>query len=187
MATGDGRHTIVNAAARAAAWAVVCAAVALALTLLVPTLFGFHRYVITGESMTGAYDRGSIVFARDVPVRELRVGDVITYVPPPGTGVHGAVTHRIVAIKRGRDGRRVFRTKGDANPVADPWTFTLPHLSQARVVAGLPLLGYVPAALGIRAVRIAVIGLPALIIVLLSLGDLRRDLRPPRRMKGAPV
>jgi signal peptidase len=122
--------------------------------------------------MSGAYDRGSIVFARRVPVSSLEVGDVITYTPPAGTGVRSRLTHRIVSVARTRDGERVFQTKGDANPGPDPWRFTLPHREQARAAFGVPLVGYVPAALSVRELRMLVIGLPALVIALLSLIDL---------------
>ena len=54
-------------------------------------------------------------------MKSLKVGDVITYRPPPKSGPEGLVTHRIRSI--GRDPKTkapVFRTKGDANAVADP-------------------------------------------------------------------
>ena len=60
--------------------------------MILPGLFGYQRYVITSGSMTGTYDRGSVVFADVVPVSDLRVGDVITYTPPPGSGPDGLVT-----------------------------------------------------------------------------------------------
>ena len=72
--------------------------------------------------MSGTYDKGSLVLDEVVPVADLEVGDVITYMPP--TGDH-LITHRIAWIGRGAGGARIFRTKGDANPVADPWTFKL--------------------------------------------------------------
>ena len=93
--------------------------------MVVPALFGIQRYVIVSGSMTGTYDRGSVVFDQVVPVASLKVGDVITYRPPAGAGPDHLVTHRIAAITADQSGGRVFRTKGDANEVADPWTFTL--------------------------------------------------------------
>jgi len=105
-------------------------------------LAGFQRYVIVGGSMTGTYDLGSVVFDRPVPVRELRVGDVITYLPPPDAGVPHLVTHRIAQI-RSVDGHTVFRTKGDANPAADPWRFQLDAPTQARVQLSVPYVGFV--------------------------------------------
>ena len=36
----------------------------------------------------------------------------------------------------------MFRTKGDANESADPWTFTLAKGEQARVKLGVPYVGF---------------------------------------------
>jgi signal peptidase len=142
--------------------------------MLVPALLGLDRYVITGDSMAGAYDRGSIVYERQVAVGELEVGDVITYTPPPGAGPQGKVTHRIVSIEE-RAGERVFRTKGDANRARDPWTFTLDQPVQARVEFAIPYLGYAFAALSVREVRMVVIGAPALLVAVALLAGLWRE------------
>jgi signal peptidase len=162
--------------AKSVLWALVPAlALGLAALMLVPAALGYHRYVITGDSMTGAIDRGSIVFDDEVPVSELAEGDVITYDPPQSSGVEGPVTHRIVEIKEGRGGAPKFRTKGDANETADPWTFTLNQPTQARVAFHVPYVGYAFAALSIRWVRILLIGLPALLIAMTLLRRMWRD------------
>jgi signal peptidase len=122
--------------------------------------------------MTGTYDLGSVVFEENVPVEDLRVGDVITYVPPAESGIKTLVTHRIVAI----DGD-TFRTQGDANPQVDPWTFELNAATQNRVRFHVPYVGYAFIALGDRATRMAVIGIPAAIIALYSLVELVGALR----------
>jgi signal peptidase I len=133
----------------------------LAALMLVPPLLGYERYVIEGGSMGGAVPRGSIAYEEVVPTEQLRAGDVITYRPPHGTAL---VTHRIVSISDG-----AFRTKGDENAAPDPWTFTLPSETQARLAFHLPLAGYVIEALGMRPVRMAVLGGPALAIALTAL------------------
>jgi signal peptidase len=148
----------------AAATTALVAALLLGALMLVPPLAGYERYVITGGSMTGSIDRGSIVYARPVPVADLRVGDVITYSPPAGAGPAGKVTHRIVWTGRGASGARAFRTKGDANRSADPWRFELRRSTQARVVAHVPYAGYAIAALAVRWVRVLVIGVPAALV-----------------------
>jgi signal peptidase len=153
----------------------VAALLALGALMLVPAVFGLKRYVIAGGSMDGTYDRGSIVYERAVPVSHLRVGDVITYTPPPSAGVRGRVTHRIVWASRDRGGARAFRTKGDANQSPDPWRFTLTRPTQPRVAFSVPFAGYAFAALGIRSVRIVVIGLPALLVAFSALAGLRRS------------
>jgi signal peptidase len=151
----------------------------LAGAFILPTAFGLERYVITGSSMDGSIDVGSVVFSEVVPVSDLRVGDVITYMPPPDSGVDNLVTHRIVKIKG-----NVFRTKGDAVPQRDPWTFELTSASQARVKYTVPYVGHLLIALQDRAVRFGLIGLPAGLILLISLGQAvnvvrRRDQDPP--------
>lgn len=146
-----------------------------AAVMLVPALLGLQRYVITGASMTGTYDRGSLVFSEVVAVDELQVGDVITYRPPRPSGWDGLITHRIVAIDEDRRGRPVLRTKGDANESRDPWRFVLSGDRQARAVAGVPYLGFAFAALGIREVRMALIGIPALLVAAGLLAGLWRD------------
>jgi signal peptidase len=143
--------------------------------LALSVLMGWQRYVITSGSMTGTYDRGSLVLDEVVPVAELAKGDVITYRPPAGAGPDGLVTHRIVEIARGDDGARVFRTKGDANASADPWTFTLPQAEQARVKTGVPYAGFAVAALGRKDLRMLFVGVPAALIALMSLAGLWRE------------
>jgi signal peptidase len=141
--------------------------------ILLPGLLGLQRYVITGGSMTGAIPKGSVVYSRITPVGQLKTGDIITFTPP---GMSGAVTHRIVAVEEGPDGQAAFRTKGDFNEAADPWNpITLNEPQQARYVFHVPLLGYALAALSMRSVRIALIGLPAVLIALSLLWSLWRE------------
>jgi signal peptidase len=155
---------------------LIAAGILLGALLITPGLMGWERYVIVSGSMTGTYDRGSLVFDEVVPVKSLKVGDVITYRPPRGAGPEGLVTHRITRIGRDpKTGERVFRTKGDANKGADPWTFTLPDQVQARVVAGIPHVGYVLAALAQRELRMLIVGLPAALIALFVMAALWRD------------
>ena len=148
--------------------AATCLLAVLAALMILPAALGYERYVIGGGSMGGAVPRGSIAYEERVPVGALRVGDVITYTPP-GRGDH--VTHRIVSIAPGG----VLRTKGDANSAPDPWTFTLPAREQAVLRFHIPVAGYAFVALGIRWVRMLVIGLPALLVALVVLRDARRE------------
>ena len=154
---------------------------------LLPSLLGFERYVITGGSMTGTIDKGSIAFEKARPVEALAVGDVITYLPPAQSGVGNLVTHRIVEISPGVGGSAVLRTKGDANPDADPWTFSLTARAQPVVDFSVPHVGYVLIALADRQTRILAIGIPASLVALLSLVELGRNLRDAARSSRAGV
>jgi signal peptidase I len=163
----------IRSVGRWATGAALLAAVVVAMLVLLPSLFGWQRYAIVSGSMTGTYDRGSLVLDEVVPVGELKVGDVITYTPPAGDHL---ITHRIAWIGRDPSGARAYRTKGDANPVADPWTFRLDRPTQARVRVGVPYVGYALMALGRRDVRTLVIALPAVLIALITLAGLWKQL-----------
>jgi signal peptidase len=145
-----------------------------AAAMLALPLMGYERYVITGGSMSGSIERGSVLFAKAVPTSDLKVGDVITYTPPRGSGPEGLVTHRIVAI-RSEGGKRLYKTRGDANRSVDPWEFELPRPTQARAAFDVPYAGHVLNALSGRQVRMIAFGLPAAIIALMMVLRLWRD------------
>lgn len=145
-------------------------AVVLAALMVLPTLLGYERYVIVSGSMEPTIPVGSIVYDEVVPVEDLEVGDIITFVPPPEFGISDPVTHRIHSITVAGDdtgiaGQLVFQTKGDANSDVDDWQMTLDGSDQARVVRHLPYVGYVYIALSKPWVQLLLIGLPALGIV----------------------
>ena len=154
--------------ARISATAALVAIVVSAALIVVPALLGYQRYVIDGGSMGPAIARGSIAYDEPVPVSALRVGDVITYTPPPGAPVQTQLTHRIVSIHG-----PVIVTKGDSNRARDPWSFTPRGRTEARVAFHLPLLGYVLAALSLRWLRMLIVGVPALLIATEAVGRLR--------------
>ena len=125
-------RTITTLLRTAAVTLAVVAVAAIAAVMLGPVVAGYERYVITSGSMTGTYDTGSVVYAKAVPTADLAIGDVITYAPPAGESPTALVTHRL-ARSPAAPGQLVYRTKGDANPDADPWGFELSAARQARV------------------------------------------------------
>ncbi|MCW2990854.1 MAG: signal peptidase [Solirubrobacterales bacterium] len=138
---------------------------AIAGVMLVPAVLGYHRYIILTGSMTGTYDPGSLVFDKPVPTSTLKVGDPITYAPPPGASPNQKlVTHRIWKVLPGPNGQRAFITKGDANPHEDAWKFTLPQPTQDEVKFSIPYVGYIFMFLSVREFRTALIGIPALLM-----------------------
>ncbi len=172
----DGPSTVTAAAVAAPAGrrrvllttATLLATAALAaycLLLVVPSLLGFQRYVLTGGSMEPTMHRGSLVFDRVTPVEDLVVGDVITYVPP---GESRPLSHRITSVTRDRTNGLVFTSKGDANEAGDPWKFTLDDRVQAKVVFTVPWAGYPLWVLGSPLSRLLLIGGPAMAIAVLT-------------------
>lgn len=83
-----------------------------------PSVLGITPLVVLSGSMSGDapdhIEAGDMIFVGPVKPAELKVGDVITYME--GSTV---VTHRIIEILPGEDGKLLFRTKGDANNTAD--------------------------------------------------------------------
>lgn len=108
--------------------------------VLLPIGLGLDRYVMSGDSMDAGEHgiaQGTVLFEREVPISEVRVGDVITYRPPESAGVEGMVTHRVVAIRAGG-----VVTQGDAEPERDPWVLRGDPATVSRVDFTLPLVGY---------------------------------------------
>lgn len=175
------RRRVLTRLAGAVVNVVVAVTMVGAVAWIVPTLLGYERYVITGGSMAGSIEKGSVVFSRPTPVADLAVGDVITYLPPPDSGVTTLVTHRITAVRDGADGARTLRTRGDANAAVDPWRFSLTGDLQPVVVFHVPVVGHVLIALADRSTRMLVVGLPATLVALVALGQLVAGLRGPRR------
>lgn len=155
------------------------------LAYLAPSVLGYERYVITGGSMSGTIEKGSVVLENKVPVDDLAVGDVITYLPPADSGVTNLVTHRIVAIGTADDGSRLFRTQGDANPQPDPWRFSLTAETQAVVRHSVPHVGWAVVALADREVRMLLVGGPAVVVALAAAVQLTRAVRGERRGTGS--
>ena len=83
-----------------------------------PQVLGVTPLVVLSGSMSGDapdhIEAGDLIFVVPVEAQDLKVGDVITYME--GSTV---VTHRIIEIITGEDGKLQFRTKGDANNTAD--------------------------------------------------------------------
>lgn len=166
---------------------VVAAVLLLSLAFILPSLFGYERYVITGGSMSGTFEKGAVAFERTVPVEKLKVGDVITYLPPPDSGLSTLVTHRIVTA-RTTDAGVVLRTQGDANADPDPWRFTLHDTVQPKVEFTVPAVGWLFLGLADREIRMLLIGVPAVLVALHSLREIVQALREAaakRRMRPA--
>jgi signal peptidase len=146
--------------------------------VLLPIGLGLERYVMSGDSMDAGdhgIAQGTVLFERAVPVGDVRVGDVITYRPPPSSGVDGMVTHRVVAIRAGG-----IITRGDAEPARDPWVLRGDPPTVSRVEFTMPLVGYAYLLVADPGIW-ALVVLSAAVLALLLSGELwkRRRVSPP--------
>ena len=138
----------------------------LAMLLWGVRLFGFRVLVVQSGSMEPAYDTGSLVYIRNVKPAALKEGDVITF--NSGKGIR--VTHRIMEVVE-QDGRRTFRTKGDANDHGDHGLVD-PMTIEGKVVFSIPYLGYLTAYIQSLPGIYAAISAAAVILVLMVLPDM---------------
>ena len=112
----------------------------LCLGIVAVRLSGLATYIVTGGSMEPSIHKGSLVFVQPVDPTEIVIGDIITFQQYDQT-----TTHRVIAITPS-DAGLVFKTKGDANPVADPEDKTFP--SKVGIVRGaLPVAGSIASSL----------------------------------------
>ena len=99
--------------------------------------------VLTG-SMKGTYDPGSIVVVRPIKPADLEVGDTVTY--QIRSDEPDVITHRVVGLSFGPDGKRRFITRGDANGANDPAPVKEGQV-RGTVWYHVPLVGYASTAL----------------------------------------
>ena len=111
---------------------------ALCFALVAIRASGLGTFIVTGGSMEPSIHKGSLVLVQPVSPSEISVGDVITF-----EQYDQITTHRVISIGASTAGL-VFKTKGDANVVADPEDKTF--AAQVGVVRlAVPVAGTVAA------------------------------------------
>ena len=73
---------------------------------------------VASNSMYPTLRVGDLLFVKGVKPEDIRVGDVVIFIKPTGTGER--IVHRVVSIKR-VDGKVLITTKGDNNPSSIYW------------------------------------------------------------------
>ena len=84
------------------------------------SIFGYRMFTVATGSMAGVYEIFDVIAVKDCDVKKLKVGDDIAYQGSRG-GLEGMlITHRIIKIEEGADGKLTFVTRGVSAPAADP-------------------------------------------------------------------
>jgi signal peptidase len=114
---------------------------------------------------------GSIVFYSKIPAAKVKVGDVIVFSRPDIPSER--VTHRVYKIGTSSTGR-YFETRGDANGAPDDWR--VPAVGTGwKATFHIPIVGYILYDLQSTAARLLLLVVPALLLGLITLGELWRD------------
>jgi signal peptidase len=103
----------------------------------VPTIFGHKSMIVLTGSMAPKINPGDIIITNSAKPENIKVGDVITY----RVNSEMLITHRVTEVVS-KEGRRAFKTKGDANNVEDNNLVTEDQLI-GRYSFRIPYAGYV--------------------------------------------
>jgi signal peptidase len=136
-----------------------------------PLALGDRSFTMRSGSMTPAIETGDVVVTEPISPLSARVGDVVTFRDPEGSGK--LFSHRVQAVRPvGGDVR--FVTRGDANTSTERWNVPADG-SVGKVLYTVPKIGYALMWTGTVPARIALIVIPAL---LLCWTGLKRIWRP---------
>lgn len=109
---------------------------------------------------------GEIAFVKPVPPKEIKKGDIITFLSPKDQ--KQTILHRVYKIKKDKSGYISFETKGDNNNAKDNWQ--VPSISlQGRYLFGIPAVGQIAAEMKKPLGFALMIGLPAIILIFLQI------------------
>lgn len=143
---------------------VIVALVAVAAVLLICLkFFGMQVYSVVSGSMEPNIHVGALIVVRGTDFDDLEVGDVVTYVLSNGT----PCTHRIIAID---SETKYITTQGDANNVEDGSVYYKNIVG--KVVANVPLLGYIVYFVQNPPGSYVAVALAALIVALMFIPDI---------------
>ncbi|MBU5688149.1 MAG: signal peptidase I [Candidatus Aenigmarchaeota archaeon] len=93
--------------------------------------YGYSREEIDSWPIKNGFRKGDVLVIKGVDPSEIKVGDVIVF---DIEGQKIPIVHRIIKIDNGE-----ITTKGDHNPIEDPWKIERIH---GKVVFVIPFLGW---------------------------------------------
>ncbi|MDD4795663.1 MAG: signal peptidase I [Bacilli bacterium] len=84
------------------------------------SFFNYRMFTVITGSMEPRYNVGDVLFAKEVPPKEIKVGDALSYRGLVGTFRDKIVTHEVVKVNQDESGKYYFNTKGLTNLIEDP-------------------------------------------------------------------
>ncbi|MBP3300020.1 MAG: signal peptidase I [Clostridia bacterium] len=83
-----------------------------------PSLFNVTPMIVLTDSMSPTINGGDLIFATKVDPTTIKEGDIISFFDPASkTGA--LLTHRVIEVFTDKDGKLLFKTKGDFNNAED--------------------------------------------------------------------
>jgi len=140
------------------------------------------RPILSG-SMRPGFAIGGVAITETIPTSQLKVGDVAVFHPPFLKNT--TYIHRIISIKKSGD-QYIIRTKGDDNPIADPWLLRVTSKNAYVARFTLPFIGYLAVwvhSYNGRKVLLTIVGVLLIIFMMSMLLDYEKK----RRIKRSRV
>jgi signal peptidase len=165
-------NPVLRALRRGITWVALGSCLAILLAVAAPFAIGDRTFIVQSGSMTPAIDTGDAVVVEPISPLDARVGDIVTFQDPDGSG--RLISHRARSIHRVGD-KVAFITQGDANTGQEHWS--VPVDSQiGKVLYRVPKIGFAVVWAGTPIGHIGLLAIPAL---LLTISLLVRIWRPP--------
>lgn len=161
---------------------IVSFVVLIAILLVGVRLIGFQVFTVLSGSMEPTYHTGSLIYVEKVDYKQLRPGDVITFMLNEDT----IATHRIVEVVPDQNDADVIRykTKGDANNAVDGGLVHYKNVIGTPVFS-IPGLGYVANYIQNPPGTYIAIAAGAILLLLVFLPDLLDD--KTKKQKNTPA
>ena len=119
-------------------WLVVAVAIGMMIFTLISVstfdkternLFGFKFFIVTSDSMSATdFDAGDIAISKEVDIKTLKEGDIITFVSQNSQNYGETVTHKIRKRTVDAEGSAGFITYGTTTNVDDETVVTFPYV-----------------------------------------------------------
>ena len=142
--------------------------------IVAPSLVGGRSLTVMSGSMEPALGVGDVIISTRVSPAEVRVGDIVTFSDPEGTGK--LITHRVRRVHIA-EGTAHLVTKGDNTNAVERWDIAASG-SMGRVEFRVPLLGFLVFWLNGPLGRFGLIVIPALLLAAFELWRIWRPQRP---------
>lgn len=137
----------------------------------------YNAYVVLTGSMLPEIKVKDVVVTKKTEASELEKGDIITFLSSDERFLGLTVTHRIIEkIQDPTTGEYAFRTKGDANNVADT-ALVQDYNILGKVILKVPKIGYLQEFLATKGGWIIVILIPCLAVVSYDIVQIGKTIR----------
>jgi len=104
-------------------------------------LFGYRTYVVKTDSMSKTdFNAGDLIFVKEVNPKDLKPGDIITYISQNSESFGETITHKIRKLTTDAEGNPGFITYGTTTDTDDEVVVTYPYIL-GKYQNNIPKLG----------------------------------------------